>query len=191
MEGRAGQECLISSTTNVKLKSGYEVFLGGEGKKLENVFQFNFNHRISIFSGPVGHPRTGLWFTHSLSKYKLLTKAAIIIFYPTLPIHINGSKKTSVTSLNRNENGHNFSVDQQTCECGFHNKNPLNPVSVRSNAIPAPDEWKMIQGDVELRGWESQKRKQFYATAYDMILKLQLKERLEERKKSGQTSPQR
>ena len=54
------KEGWLSSTKNVKLKSGYEVLLGEEGKKLDNVFQFNLNHRISIYSEPVGHPQTGL-----------------------------------------------------------------------------------------------------------------------------------
>jgi hypothetical protein len=54
------KEGWLSSTRNVKLKSGYEVLLGEEGKHLENVFQFNLNHRISIFSEPVGHPQTGM-----------------------------------------------------------------------------------------------------------------------------------
>jgi hypothetical protein len=39
-----------------------------------------------------------------------------------------------------------------------------------------------MQEDPDLREWETQKRKQSYATAYDMVLKLQLKERLEDRK---------
>jgi len=49
----------ISSISNIEMKSGYEVLLGEEGANLKNVFQFNLNHRISVFSEPVGHPRTG------------------------------------------------------------------------------------------------------------------------------------
>jgi hypothetical protein len=70
------QEGWLSSTKNVRLKSGYEVLLGEEGNKLRNVFQFNLNHRISIYSEPVGHPQTGLWSAHSLSKNRLLTKSS-------------------------------------------------------------------------------------------------------------------
>ena len=49
----------IASTTNVSLKSGCEVFLKDPNDKMKNVFQFNLLHRISIYSEPVGHPRTG------------------------------------------------------------------------------------------------------------------------------------
>jgi hypothetical protein len=43
----------------VKLRSGFEVLLRDQGDTMRNVFQFNLGHRISIFSEPVGHPRTG------------------------------------------------------------------------------------------------------------------------------------
>ena len=53
----------LSSLQNVKMKSGFECLMRDEGEKAKNVFQFNLFHRISIFSEPVGHPRTGQSFT--------------------------------------------------------------------------------------------------------------------------------
>ena len=53
------QQDWLSSTNNVKLKSGYEVLLRDGLDEMKNVFQFNLAHRISIFSAPLGHPRTG------------------------------------------------------------------------------------------------------------------------------------
>lgn len=49
----------LSSIHNVKMKSGFECLQRDEGQQSKNVFQFNLFHRISIFSQPVGHPRTG------------------------------------------------------------------------------------------------------------------------------------
>jgi hypothetical protein len=46
-----------SSLENIPLSSGYEVLLQDDAPK--NVFQFNLAHRISVYSRPPKHPRTG------------------------------------------------------------------------------------------------------------------------------------
>jgi hypothetical protein len=45
------------SWDNSPLSSGYEVIL--QNPDLENVFQFNLSHRISVYSKPAKNPRTG------------------------------------------------------------------------------------------------------------------------------------
>jgi hypothetical protein len=45
------------SRQNSKLSSGYEVLMDDD---LENVFQFNLFHRISLYSQPPLHPKTGM-----------------------------------------------------------------------------------------------------------------------------------
>jgi hypothetical protein len=56
------------SINNARLSSGFEVksrYEGSRAKKgsidfnLKNVFQFNLNHRISVYSKPRNHPKTG------------------------------------------------------------------------------------------------------------------------------------
>ena len=48
------------SMQNVALRSGYEVLLReGVEEQVKNLFQFNLQHRISIYSNPPKHPRTG------------------------------------------------------------------------------------------------------------------------------------
>jgi hypothetical protein len=46
-----------SSLCNTQLSSGYEALMQDE--KIKNVFQFNLSHRISVYSRPPKHPRTG------------------------------------------------------------------------------------------------------------------------------------
>jgi hypothetical protein len=52
----------FSSLQNVKMKSASECLMP-DGERAKNVFQFSLFHRISIFSEPVSHPRTGQSFT--------------------------------------------------------------------------------------------------------------------------------
>lgn len=48
------------SKSNVAMKSGYEVLLRDSSEdEVKNLFQFNLNHRISVYSNPPNHPRTG------------------------------------------------------------------------------------------------------------------------------------
>ncbi|KAH0559167.1 hypothetical protein GP486_004298 [Trichoglossum hirsutum] len=150
-----------SSIGNIKMKSGYEVLLREEGMSPKNVFQFNLNHRISVFSEPVGHPRT-----------------AIIIFYPVLPVHTTGFKASAERS---GQCIHDLRLSQQPCPCGLHGN--TDSVRFRSipNAVPTPAQWKEIRADPHVSEWEVKRRKQSYASAYDMVLKLHLKERLKKR----------
>ncbi|EXJ70155.1 uncharacterized protein A1O5_06223 [Cladophialophora psammophila CBS 110553] len=148
----------IASTTNVGLKSGYEVLLKDHNDKMKNVFQFNLLHRISIYSEPVGHPRT-----------------AIIIFYPTLPVHAPGVAKKA------QEKG--LPVDEQPCECSLHpNEKAIRFRSI-PNAIPTPPDFHAIENDKELKCWEVQRQKQAFASAYDIVLKIQLKNCFNENRK--------
>jgi hypothetical protein len=49
-----------ASVRNSQLSSGFEVTNDSEGSaKLRNNFQFNMYHRISVYSKPPNHPRTG------------------------------------------------------------------------------------------------------------------------------------
>jgi hypothetical protein len=52
------------SRNNSSLSSGYEVLMQ---RDLENVFQFNLTHRISVFSQPAGHPKTGRFYSRFAS----------------------------------------------------------------------------------------------------------------------------
>ena len=47
-----------------------------------------------------------------------------------------------------------------------------------------------MQADPHVRNWELKRRKQSYASAYDTVLKLQLKERLKMRRRRRQTKPE-
>ena len=52
------------SKSNVSLKSGYEVLLREDTEReVKNLFQFNLQHRISIFSNQPTHPQTGKWLS--------------------------------------------------------------------------------------------------------------------------------
>jgi hypothetical protein len=81
------KEDFEDSKNNVSMKSGYEVLLrdSAEGE-IKNLFQFNLNHRISVYANPPNHPRTGKGSIPFCPSYVNL--AVIIIFYPTLPIHL-------------------------------------------------------------------------------------------------------
>src|SRR2546423_1273059 len=68
-------------------------------------------------------------------------------------------------------------------KCKYHEVPTIRFRSV-PNAIPTPKEWAVIQGNKDLRDWELHPRKQSFASAYDMVLKLQLHERFEEHKKA-------
>ncbi len=49
------------SMRNISLFSGYEVMLKEQGEQdVKNLFQFNLAHRISVYSNPPKHPRTGI-----------------------------------------------------------------------------------------------------------------------------------
>ncbi|KIW35071.1 uncharacterized protein PV07_01792 [Cladophialophora immunda] len=148
----------IASTTNVGLKSGYEVLLKDHNDKMKNVFQFNLLHRISIYSEPVGHPRT-----------------AVIIFYPTLPVHAPG--------LAKKETEKDLPLDEQPCKCSLHTGEKTIRFRSIPNAIPTPKKLQAILEDKELSKWEEQRQKQAFASAYDTVLKLQLKDWLRDNEK--------
>jgi hypothetical protein len=83
------------SMQNVALRSGYEVLLReGVEAQVKNLFQFNLQHRISIYSNPPKHPRTGKYGDSSKSFRRI--EAAL---FPSSPVSTSRSSYTCNTSL--------------------------------------------------------------------------------------------
>jgi hypothetical protein len=146
------------SRRNSSLSSGYEVLMQ---KGLENVFQFNLNHRISVFSQPPGHPQTGQFYSPfaSPSPTKLIG-VAILIFYPMLPIEPSpNSKVGSAKDENR--------------------------ILFRSvpNMLPNPAELRRILEDDETKDWEKEGHKQNSAFAFDRNFRIHIKRHFEDAEK--------
>ena len=136
----------LSSLQNFRLSSGYEVL----SHDLPNVFQFNLTNRISVYSRPPNQPRTGKQ-TLSIALLEKSDLAAIILFYPTLPIY----HPVPVKSKDQPRNGY-------------------ERVNFRSipNMVPRPSEMGRFREDRGTHDWEHPD-KQDYASAYDRSFRLQ------------------
>jgi hypothetical protein len=138
------------SRRNKSLSSGFEIL----DDDLKNVFQFNLNHRVSVYSQPPGHPKTGTsssW--HSSIGWvmfgQVLRSLAIIVFYPMLQIHPSNDSKA------------------------LTNDKPI-PFRSNPNMLPNPQELNEIRRNRDMERWELHGHKQIYAAAYDEALKIHL-----------------
>jgi Mg2+ and Co2+ transporter CorA len=178
------------SFSNTTLSSGFEINENRGPNKLKNVFQFNLNHRISVYSKPPGHPNTGQC---AILKVKVELNLAnrnpaIIIFYPRLPIC--------------HDNLHYDDKDRHNMDA-----TPHDPVYFRSipDTVPKMSQvkfWDKKEEAVEHRGQKKPSEEAIYnssryesgskwdyAAAYDWEFRVHLEEffnRLNPSKKDGE-----
>jgi len=72
-------------------------------------------------------------------------------------------------------------LTQQPCKCNVHKGQDTVRFRSIPYSIPSPEEWYKIKAAADVSEWEPNKRKSSYASSYDFIFKLQLKEQFEQR----------